>query len=308
MKLLGVKQEEVVLNGLEERRRVLEVQVQAVAQGFTSALFCWGPPGLGKSYVLTTLLDGICGTGWRHHTAYSTPKGLFLQLAEAPNAVHLFEDCEKCLKMDVTSSILRAACGNPGESKRAITYETATEKYRVLFTGGIIIATNADLSRQNGPMSGVASRFRPVKWTMTLDERVALIGRIARQGWVRGKIVVPAKEAVKVAEALLDWFEHGCDESMLDIRLFVEHALPTYAHCTASGVKDWEAVLGSKLTGVVTSGAERQHERSDRLRQLAMMIDAGPGNTREKVASWKAKTGLGQSIYYRHLKEGKGGR
>src|SRR5208282_1469979 len=104
-----------LLAGVEKRRAILENAVSGVAKGFTSALFLWGPPGLGKSHLLTVMLDGIAGGGWKHHTAHSTPKALFMSLLEAPAAIHLYEDCEQLLKTALSASILRAACGSPNE-------------------------------------------------------------------------------------------------------------------------------------------------------------------------------------------------
>lgn len=305
MKLYAGKEREKILAQVEGRRKILETSLQAVVQGYTSALFVWGQPGLGKSHVLTTLLDGLCPGSWKHHTAYSTPKALMLSLAECPNALHLFEDCERLFKTDLSASILRAACGSPGDRDRWVTYETANERLKVNVTGGIVIATNADLARGNGPMQGVASRFRPIKWEMTLDERVAVILDIADRGFRRGKTVLSAKQCREVAESLLQWVESGQDNLALDIRLYCEHALPTYAHCLATGLKNWESVLAAKLTGIATTKDERQHERTERLQDLAVLIDAGQGSAASKVADWRAKTGLGKAIYYRHLKASK---
>ena len=263
------------------------------------------PAGFGKSHVLTTLLDGLCPGGWKHHTAYCTPKGLILSLAEQPNAIHLFEDCEKMLKTTQHADMLRAACGAPGDRARLVTHETANETYKIMVTGGIIVATNEDLTRKNGPMQAVASRFRPVKWDMTLQERISVIVSIAEQGFRRGKTVLSAKECRTVADSLFDYVESSQDSLALDIRLFCEHALPTFAYCKDSGVKNWESVLASKLTGLASTKEERQHERTDRLRDLAIMVNAGPGTQAAKLADWKQKTGLGKAIYYRHLRAAK---
>src|SRR5258708_4958438 len=96
-----------LLAKVDGRRKMLETSVQAVVQGYSPALFCWGPAGLGKTHLLTTMLDGLLLGGWRHHTAYSTPKALMLSIAEQPGAIHLFEDCERLLKTDLSASILR---------------------------------------------------------------------------------------------------------------------------------------------------------------------------------------------------------
>lgn len=302
MKEMSDKEQAALLEAVSKRSAVLETQVQSVVGGYTSAMFVYGPPGLGKSHVLTTMLDGMCGGAWKHHTAYSTAKALMLTLAESPSTIHLFEDCERMLKTDLTASLLRAACGAPDGKPRWVTYETAHERFRVNFTGGLIIATNEDLSRKSGPMQGVASRFRPIKWHMTIPERIAVILKIANSGYSKGKAVLSPGECRKVAKEMIEAIESSDCESTLDLRLFTEHALPTYAHCKVTGTKNWQDVLLSKLEGMATTKEENQGERSQRLQALAHLIDSGAASSKDKVAAWKQRTGLGQAIYYRHLR------
>jgi hypothetical protein len=305
MKLMTATEQKKMLARIEERRKILENSVVSVAKGFTSALFVWGSPGLGKSHLLTVMLDGIAGSGWRHHTAHSTPKALFQSLHENPNAIHLYEDCEKLLKTDLSASILRAACGAPNERQRWVTYETANEQLRFSFTGGIIIATNANVSRTNGPLQGVASRFRPIRWEMTLPERIATILKMSDREWVKNGIVLTEKECRKVAVSLIEMCTASNSDKDLDLRLFAEHALPAYAQSKQDSSMKWEDLLQAKLMGVATTMEDTQVERSRHLQQLAQKIDAEGGNTKAKIAKWKELTDLGQAIYYRHLREGK---
>lgn len=308
MKRETPKERDDLLTRVCERAKIIETAVQSVVQGYTPALFVHGPPGLGKTRMLTTMLDGLAGKSWRHHTAYSTPKALMLSLAEDPSAIHLFEDCERMLKMDLSASLLRAACGAPGDRQRWVTYETAHETLRVNFTGGVIIASNENLAKKSGPLQGVASRFRPILWTMTLQERRAAIVNIAEQGWTRGKVSVSAKDALKVANALLDMIEDARLDVQLDIRLFTEHALPAFAHAASMGDPDgWADILLAKLTGTCETVSESRDAKSERLRQLALQIDASSGSGKEKLARWVSATQLGKAIYYRHLREAKQG-
>jgi hypothetical protein len=304
MRTMNEKERVALLERVNERGRTLETAVAAVVQGYQSALFIHGPPGLGKTHLLTTMLDGLAGKGWRHHTAYSTPKALMLSIAEEPAAIHLFEDCEAMLKMGLSASILRAACGAPGDRQRWVTYETAHEKLRVNFTGGIVIATNGNLAKGSGPLQGVASRFRPILWTMTLDERIACILNIAEAGWVKGIMRVNAKDAIKVAHALIGMVHDSRLDVELDLRLFTEHALPAFAYSTAKGQGDgWQDMLLAKLTGTAETVTEAREEKTRRLRQLALQLSVGEGTSKQRANRWKEMTGLGQAIYYRHLRD-----
>ena len=291
---------------VDSRRRILETGVESVAKGFTSALFVYGPGGLGKSHLLTMMLDNIVDKGWRHHTAHSTPKALFLSILQSPDAIHLYEDCEKMLKTDLSASILRAACGSPNERVRRVTYETNNEDLKFEFRGGIIIATNQNLSRTNGPLAAVASRFRPILWDMTLEERIACIVTMSRAEHRKGNVALTAKECEAVAWKLIDMTCQSTSKVDLDLRLFAEHALPAYAQSKQDPTMKWEDLMQAKLMGIATTVQETQEERTRKMQQLAQKIASEGGTGKERIEKWKAMTGLGQAIYFRHLKASKG--
>lgn len=305
MKPMSEKQIKSCLDRINGRREILETGVRQVVDGFASALFVWGSPGLGKSHLLTTMLDALAGSQWFHHTAHSTPKALFLSLMEAPASVHLFEDCEKVLKTDVSASILRAACGAPNERTRKITYETAHETHRVSFTGGIIVATNENLSRKNGPMQGVASRFRPIRWELDLQERIAIILNIAKQGCVRNAVQLTAKECLRVAHDLIEMTRESTSPLDLDIRLYTEHALPAFAQAKGNPGANWKDLMQAKLLGVATTVEDSQEARTRKLQTLAQKIHLEGKSTKDRVAKWKELTNLGPAIFFRHLKSSK---
>lgn len=305
MKRMSEKNIRELCESVESRRKTIMNGVESVCMGFSTALFVWGPGGLGKSHVLRECLKLMKDKAWRHHTAHSTPKALFLALMDDPSAIHLYEDCEKILKTDLSASILRAACGAPNQSERLITYETNTEKCRVKFTGGIIFATNENLSRTNGPMQAVASRFRPIKWDMALEERIAMILTIAKNEHTRNNVHLTAKECTKCAWELVDMTTQSSSHVDLDIRLFCEHALPAFAQAKQNPGMKWQDLMQAKLSGIAITQELSQAERTRNLEQLAVKIDLEGGKTAEKIAKWKSLTELGQAIYYRHLRNGK---
>jgi len=294
-----------LMEAISHKRRTVETAIASVVTRFSPAMFLWGSPGLGKSHTIKTVMDGVCGTGWVHHTAGSTPKGLFLSLLQAPDETHVYEDCEQILKTELSCSILRAACGSPEGGERWVTYESQNAKLKFCFTGGIIVASNSNLARQSGPMQAVASRFRPIKWELTHEEVIAVIMTVARNGWSKGSASLNPKECKEVANTLLDMLADGQMECPLDIRLYTEHALPIFLYCQASGQANWKDVLQSKMTGTATTQGEGQAQRTRRLEDLALQLHNGKADAKTKVVLWKAQTGLGAAIYYRHLKNAK---
>lgn len=248
------------------------------------------------------MLDAIAGSGYVHHTAHSTPKAIFMSLLQMPDSIHLFEDCERVMKTDLSASILRAACGAPNDRERWVTYETADKNLRFKFTGGIVVATNENLSRKNGPLQGVASRFRPIKWDMDLNERIATILTIAKQPRVVNSVPLTSKECTKVALELVEMTRNVQAPFDLDIRLYCEHALPAFAQAKQMPNTKWLDLMQAKLLGQATTVEDSQAERTRKLQILAQKIHAEGGSTKEKAAKWKDLTGLGQAIYFRHLK------
>lgn len=305
MKRMTEKQRIEFMINVDSRRSTMMAGVASVCGGFTSALFIWGPGGLGKSHVLREMLKSHKGADWCHHTAHSTPMALFVSLLNAPSAIHLYEDCEKVLKTDLSASILRAACGAPDQQDRLITYETKNEQLKCKFTGGIIFATNENLSRVNGPMQAVASRFRPIQWNMTLEERIAMILTIAKKEQIRNGVHMTAKECTQVAYELIEMVTASESQLMLDIRLYCEHALPAFAQAKRDGEINWQDLLQAKMSGIASTKEITQAQRSEMMQQIAVKIDAEGGTTKEKIAKWKLQTDLGQAIYYRHLKDAK---
>lgn len=295
-----------ILAALDKREALLKTQVRSVIQSYTNAVFVHGPGGLGKTHIITSELDALCGAGWKHHTAYSTPKALMLSIAELPDSIHVFEDCEKLYKTDVASSILRAACGSPRQRDRWITYETAHETLRVNFRGGIIIVSNENLARCKGPLAAVASRFRPILWDLSAEERIAKILSLAEAGWSRGEWTLTPKECRIVAQFLVEEMVQGDVHVPVDLRTYVEHAVPAYCQARASnGTVDWKDVIRSKLQGQVQH-VEKRAEKSDRLQLLALGLAGNKTLTgKQRIAEWKKQTGLGQAIYYRHLRSAK---
>lgn len=302
--LPSAAQQKKNLEAIAKRERVMVTAVQAVAQRYQPGAFVWGPGGLGKTHTITRVLEEMCGKRWRHHTSYSTAKGLMLSLAEFPEEVHLFEDCESMYKNETASSILRAALGAPKQKERIITYETANDKLLVRFTGGIIIASNEDIGRGKGPLAAVASRLRPIKWDLTTAERITRIVEIAEQGWKRGERTMSKKETLLVAKYLIEQALTGRVQQPIDIRTYTEHAIPAYMHHrdgTAS--VDWRQVIDAKLAGSIV-GPERREDRNERMRQIALGISQKKDlNSKEQVKLWMEQTGLGRAIFFRHLRE-----
>jgi hypothetical protein len=292
-----------VAAALLKREAVLRAQVRSVVQGYTNALFLYGPGGLGKSHIVATELESLVGKAWRHHTAYTTAKGLMLGLAEYPDQIHVFEDCEALYKNAVCSSLLRAACGAPKQKDRWVVYETAHENLRVNFKGGIVIVSNESLSKGSGPLAAIASRFRPILWDLTVTERIVRILEMAEEGWNKGERSLLPQECKEVALFLIDEMQRGEIQVAVDLRTFCDHALPAFALCKVKGSGvSWQEIVRSKLQGQV-GVIEKRGEKNLRLQQIALALGQAPKLTGpQRIERWQKLTGLGRAIYFRHLR------
>jgi len=306
MKYPNKKQITETLDRVEKRRAILSSSVSHCVAGFTPAFFLWGAPGLGKSHTLRECLKDLGKDDFVHHTAYTTPKGLMLGLAERPEALHVVEDCERVLKTDLSASILRAACGDQGDGGRWVTYETAHEKLRIKMTGAVIIVTNQNLSRTNGPMQGVASRFRPMKWELTPDEVACVIAKATERGWIRRELSLSSVECRHVAETLFELCDSSSSGVPLDLRLYFEHALTCYAAGKLNKDDNWADVLSAKMSGNAETADSSRAERRARLQRIALEVDAMEVPFEQKMIAWMSKSGgLGQAMFYRHVTNAK---
>ena len=300
----------MLIGEVEKRRQEMLDRVRAVAQGYTTALFVFGPGGMGKTHHITTELDGLCGQGWIHHTAYTTPKALFLALHAAPAAIHVFEDCESMYKVDVASSILRAACGAPRGGLRRITYQTAAEDLTCVFTGGIIIVSNESLARKgSGPLNAVASRFRPLKWELTREEIMATILTMAANASDDRGLHLKIADRMDVAKWMIDSM---ADDATLrvDLRTFAEHALPLYAQAVnGDSVTDWKQMLLTTLRGGEQAGETRE-QREQKWQDLALYLadNASYAGTDDRIKEWARLADMGQAQYYRYLRQARAKR
>lgn len=305
--IMSEKKQALVMARVNKRKAVLTTQVAALAKGFVNALFVWGPGGLGKTHCICAEMDSLCGKSWVHHTSYTTPKALMLELIERPEAIHVFEDCETLYKHEVGTSILRSACGEPKGRERFIDYKTAQETLRLKFSGGVMIVSNENIARGKGALAAVASRFRPIRWDLNLEERMALILEIAKQSWAKGPWKLSAAQCKIVAKFLVEEMTNGTTGVAADLRLFAEHALPAYAQWLEDKTAtNWQEIVRSKLSGeIANAAAETRDGRNRRLEIIAEQIATLKNPTKDKIDLWKEKTGLGQAIYYRHLKASK---
>jgi hypothetical protein len=271
-------------------------------------MFLWGKPGRGKSHIVLHELDVMAKNKWRHHKGVTSPKGIFLLFQEDPTFIHLFEDCEDMYKHQIGANLLRCACGEEEGRERIINWKNNNDDFKLKFEGGVIIISNEDMRKTKGPLSAVASRCKPIQWALTKKELIALMIKISLKGWKGKKGVLSPEQCLMVSEFLISQMTEDTAGLDVDLRMLCEHCFPTFAWWLRSDKKvDWRDLIKSKLVGEIREPQTRD-ERSEYLQKIALDIDAMKISVSEKHDMWKEKTGLGKSIYHRHLSRAKGGK
>jgi hypothetical protein len=170
------------LRRVKNLSKVVAARVNEVVSGDVPSFFLYGPGGHGKNHAVMEELNKRPGSGkWLHWNSRMTARALVEQLQLFRHQIHLFEDMEEVFRDKTSAGILRPACASVNGAPRRITYTTARDFFDFVFTGGIIVISNEDLSAI-GVLGAVASRMRPLLWQLRPDEIVAIIRDAAAKG------------------------------------------------------------------------------------------------------------------------------
>lgn len=159
----GIKQEtdEEIMNRLRDRFQILEDMTKATKKGAVKAMIVSGPPGVGKSHGVETVLrkhDIISSLG-NSEPKYEFVKGAMSALGlyaklyqyKSRDCVVVFDDNDSLFMDEVSLNILKAALDS--KKKRTISWNTDSRKLksedipdRFDFEGSVIFITNLDFA------------------------------------------------------------------------------------------------------------------------------------------------------------------
>lgn len=149
--------DEEVMSRIRERFEILDEMTKAATNGDIRAMIVSGPPGVGKSYGVETivekacLFDQIAGKKLRAEVVKgsATALGLYCTLYKYsdPNCVLVFDDCDSILLDDVALNLLKGALDSG--KKRKISWLADSNMLRregvpdqFNFNGSVIFITN----------------------------------------------------------------------------------------------------------------------------------------------------------------------
>jgi hypothetical protein len=192
-----------ILDRLSERFEILDEMTKAVKNGNVRAMIVSGPPGVGKSHGVESVLqkDGLFDVLAERKAKFEVCKGamsaigLYAKLYEfsAAGNVVVFDDCDSILMEDLSLNILKGALDS--SERRFISWNTDSRLLRsegipdrFEFKGAAIFITNIKFEHVRSKklrdhLDALESRCHYIDLQMdTNREKILRIQQIARDG------------------------------------------------------------------------------------------------------------------------------
>jgi hypothetical protein len=288
------------LETLEGKFQHLRDAVRGVVKEFHTGLFLWGEGGTGKSYAVLEELKRLQAK-YVYHNTRLTGRGLVESLSRAPDDVHFIEDAETLLDDRRAWGVLRSALWSQSRKKppeREVTWTAYRNEFRFVFTGGIIIISNSNLAESVPQIRALKSRINVLRLDVSNDEIKALMKKICREGFIYGEDYMSPAECWEVGERVISRLADL--QRSLDVRLLISGFKDYLQYKTGNSGTHWHSLLEGRMKErVVYPGRAGQKAEESR---VAFEIYRMKLSTKEKVALWKERTGLGQAAYYRALR------
>ena len=193
------------MDRIAERFRILDEMTDAVANGVVRGLIVSGPPGVGKSFGVETILeeyDAMAKIGGQVKTEIvkgsMTPIGLYQTLFNNSNQgdILVFDDCDSVLFDEVCLNMLKAVLDSG--KKRTISWKAESNALRregvpdrFDFKGGCIFITNVNFENVRSKkikdhLEALMSRCHYIDLGMdSIDDKFIRINQIVRDGMLK---------------------------------------------------------------------------------------------------------------------------
>lgn len=291
---------------LEKKLHLARDHVTAVAKGYKTGYYLYGPGGMGKSHTVFRQLESL-DVPYQLFNSRMTAKGLFVALQRAPDMIHVMEDMERLTKDPDAQGVLRSALWAQPGHERLVTWTTATDgQQRFPFRGGLILISNRPLA-DLPELRALATRIEVHRLEATEPELAALMRQVAAKGYrLDSRVGIGPEECLQVTEYLLkECRAAGCP---LDLRL-QQKAFQSYLQFAADcSVSHWEDLVAASVREATchfrhepnTATPEaRKAERRNVIR--AIMAESVDATEQERL--YKQRTKMSRADFFRRKRE-----
>jgi len=287
------KEEKEALASLKQKTKQIRAYVRGVCQGLQTGLILNGEGGTGKSFNVLDELR-LCKAKVVHHQNRVTARGLFDELENHPNKIHLIEDCESLFRNRDFTGLMRGALHSQDHSRypeRNVTWLTYEGKREISFTGGVIIVSNVSLPRAHPDFRALRTRCPVMEFRVTNAEMTAQMKEIAFEGYD----VLSAKECLEVLNFIVENMSNL--NRPLDLRLLVSgfrFAIQEKEKQTR-GVP-WRTLLQGQIQESIAPDFYRTSDRVAEESLIALEIDQMKISYQEKLTLFQARTHRAASL------------
>ena len=309
-------EEQAALATLEAKFTDVKDAVTAVVKNYQVGLFLWGEGGCGKSYQVLSQLKAL-KANFILHNSRMTGRGLVDALEEAPTSIHVIEDAETLLEDKRAFGVLRSAlwasdpaaqaqCPQP----RRISWRAHKTSIDFVFTGAIIIISNANLADQIAEVRAIKSRITVKRMDVTAAEVLALAKQICMKGHRQGQHEVSPDECLMVRDYIVS--KLPALNRPMDLRLLPKSFASYLQWREGDAMQHWQTILDGLMREAVVY--QTRDMKNAMKHTIAIEIHGMSGlSLQRKLALWEERTrglgqngkGLDQAAYYRALKREK---
>lgn len=297
------KQEQQLLSVLEGKMQHVRDAIRGVVKSFHTGLILWGEGGTSKSYTVLDELQKL-DARYVYHNTRLTARGLVDSLERNPNNIHLIEDAETLLDDKKSYGVLRSALWSQDKKKppeREITWTAFQTEIRFIFTGGIIIISNANIADEIPELRAIKTRINVLGMNVSNEEIKVRMKKICMDGYRYGEDFMTPEECWEVCTYIIAKFDKNPDAAKrLDLRVLINGFKDYLQWKAGHSVSHWQSLLDGRMEQQVVFTARK--DIKNRESQIALEIFKMNNSSKDKVALWKEKTGLEQAAYYRALK------
>ena len=275
--------------------------VKGIVKHFHTGLFLYGEGGTGKSYKVLETLRALQAK-YVYHNTRLTARGLVDALERAPSDIHFIEDAETLLDDKKSFGVLRAALWSQSRKKppeREITWTAFKTTIRFIFTGGIIVISNANLAEEIPEIRAIKTRINVLRLDLSAEELLALMKKLCLEGYQYGEDYMSPDECLEVSNFIVT--KLGELSRPLDLRLLVNGFKDFLQWKSGNSIKHWTELLLGRISE--RPSVIRRSEKKAAESQIALQINNMDIPYQQKIVLWEQKTGLkGERSFFRALK------